>query len=250
MFNKIRIIVLIVGWVFVVSGLVIAVPGLVFIIFADKVEAVDDNGEIIPAVISDMILMSRTKDSASYRVMIVYTYNGQTFERPLSWYSSRMYKGQEIEIKIDPANPGTISYPRELDSRAVGKLVGFVMLFMGLLVVLAGVVIIFIPGMQKRRNKRLLRTGARIKAEISRVYQNSFFTVNGHQPWLIECSWRAPDGTVYVFRSQNFWEYPGSLLDAKNITSLPVYYDPANIKRYVVDVSVLKQYTRGKTVSL
>lgn len=116
---------------------------------------------------------------------------------------------------------------------------------------LIGLLIILWPRLKKRKQAKLLATGTRVKAEILRVYEKTSLSVNGYHPYIIECVWtERASGNTYIFRSPNIWDDPGLLIDMNKIKTLPVYYDPANIKNYVVDMSALTQYGHGRMVRL
>ena len=82
--------------------------------------------------------------------------------------------------------------------------------------------------------KRLLENGTRIQANIDDVTLNYSVRVNMRHPYVIQCSWLdSQTQKVYVFHSDSIWYNPMPYLG--ELTTLPVYIDPDNPKRYVVD---------------
>lgn len=82
--------------------------------------------------------------------------------------------------------------------------------------------------------KRLLETGTRIQANIDDVTLNYSVRVNWRHPYVIQCSWLDPQTQqVYVFHSDSIWYNPMPYLGDR--TTLPVYIDPDNPRRYMVD---------------
>lgn len=51
---------------------------------------------------------SNGKTRTDHDVTVEYSYNGKDFNRELGYYTSGMYEGQQIEISINPDNPGEI----------------------------------------------------------------------------------------------------------------------------------------------
>lgn len=106
-------------------------------------------------------------------------------------------------------------------------LVGFVFMIVGLS---------FLLGARAAAAKlrKLRETGERIDADIIGVQWNTSLRVNGQCPLVICCQAVNPaNGKVYVFRSKNVWYDPTPFIE--HLTTLPVYVDAANWKRYAVD---------------
>ena len=80
----------------------------------------------------------------------------------------------------------------------------------------------------------LLEEGQRIDAGIIAVDWDTRFRVNGRCPLVIRCQAVNPaDGCVYVFQSEAFWFDPSPFLEG--LSTLPVYVDGDNYRRYAVD---------------
>lgn len=106
-------------------------------------------------------------------------------------------------------------------------LVGFVFVIVGLS---------FLLGARAAAQKlhKLRETGERIDADIIGVQWNTTLRVNGQCPLVICCQAVNPaNGKVYVFRSKNVWFDPTPFIE--HLTTLPVYVDADNWKRYAVD---------------
>ncbi len=99
-----------------------------------------------------------------------------------------------------------------------------------------GIVFLCVVDARSRTRARLLAEGERIDAQITDVRWDFRVTFNGRHPLVIDCQTQNPaDGRVYVFHSEGIWFDPTPYM--QNITALPVYVDPDNYHRYVVDLS-------------
>ena len=86
----------------------------------------------------------------------------------------------------------------------------------------------------RARRAKLLEEGQRIDAGIIAVDWDTRFRVNGRCPLVIRCQAVNPaDGCVYVFQSEAFWFDPSPFLEG--LSTLPVYVDGDNYRRYAVD---------------
>ena len=81
---------------------------------------------------------------------------------------------------------------------------------------------------------RRAAAGLRTDAGIIAVDWDTRFRVNGRCPLVIRCQAVNPaDGCVYVFQSEAFWFDPSPFLEG--LSTLPVYVDGDNYRRYAVD---------------
>lgn len=66
---------------------------------------------------------------------------------------------------------------------------------------------------------------------------NEALEVNGAHPFRVVAHWHdAKSNQLFIFKSANLWFDPGPYLQGRTI---PVYADPADLSRYVVDTSFL-----------
>ena len=98
------------------------------------------------------------------------------------------------------------------------------------------IVVAFANEESQRRIARLLESGTRVNARVEYIGQDGRVTMNGRHPFVIRCSWMDPvTGKSWLFDSESFWFDPAPYL--KDRQTLPVYYDPANPRKHVVDTS-------------
>lgn len=70
-------------------------------------------------------------------------------------------------------------------------------------------------------------------AEIDDVMLNTSINMNGRNPYVMYCHYKAPDGTVHEFKSRSLW---CARYDLPQKGKVPVYVEGLNYKKYVVDV--------------
>jgi len=100
-----------------------------------------------------------------------------------------------------------------------------------------GMSIIIVRIIRKCTISELLNSGYYITAQIEEVTRNMQYSVNEMHPFIIICRWENPaDGNTYLFKSENIWYNPESILERKNLTSLPVYLNPDNPKKYFISI--------------
>jgi hypothetical protein len=113
-----------------------------------------------------------------------------------------------------------------------------VFMSIGLLDVLIIIIWALVSKNKVKKQKWLLENGQSIRTKFISADINTHITVNNRSPYVIVCHWRDPiTQNIYVFRSNNIWYNPTEFIDkAKTIN---VFYDPANMKSYLMDVSFL-----------
>ncbi len=114
----------------------------------------------------------------------------------------------------------------------------FVVVFaaVGIVTGIMGLVMIWKPLHRDRVIARLLESGTRVNGRVEYIGQDGRVTMNGRHPFVIRCSWMDPvTGKSWLFDSESFWFDPAPYL--KDRQTLPVYYDPANPRKHMVDTS-------------
>ncbi len=222
------------------AGSIFLIVGLIFLVVGISIAAYNvnfkNNALETTAVISSI---ERDRDSdgdTSYTVYVRYTVDGSQYERPLNFYSSGMYVGEEISIYYLPEQPNRIL--------AKSSLSFLFILFplMGLIAASIGFVIIFRKVMKIKSHKYLLENGEVVNAEITNVDYKSSYTVNGVSPYVITCKWVDPStGIYYFFKSDNIWFDPEPIINERDIKNLPVYIDRYNPKKYSVSLEELEK---------
>jgi hypothetical protein len=159
------------------------------------------------------------------------TQDDEAYTTNMSYSSSSFRNGQKVKIYYDPENPYEIQAEGTLWFLAIPGGIGMIFLAIGLGFGIPS----FFKGSSK---KRLIKGGKWVKADIDSVQINPFLTVNGVPPYIILCHFTDFNGGIHRFRSGNIWSNPNAYLHDNSITSLTVYVDGNNYKKYYVDVSM------------
>ena len=94
----------------------------------------------------------------------------------------------------------------------------------------------------ERKKNYLMAYGNAIETDVTGVERNTQLEVNGRHPWRVVSQWKDPaSNTVRVFHSENLFFDPTQFVTRKQVT---VLLDPANPKRYHMDISFLPEPER------
>lgn len=212
------------GLVFFLVGI-----GITVSTFTKKTKYIEHN-----AVISQIMPYTDSDGDTSHHVYVDYTVDGKKYHELLGHYSSSMRTGKRITIYYDPDSPGNII--------AGGGAEYTMLLFPGM------GALFFIIGasmtghrIKKGRLKKVLKSsGELINAEFIEAAINRSYSVNNRHPYQIFCRWNdSTTQTDYTFKSENFWDDPMPAIQAKGVTTVPVYIDRYNPKKYYVDIEDL-----------
>jgi len=209
--------------VFILIGLIFIISGV--LIFKAS-ENFKKNGIETTAVITDIV---RYNDESS--VYIKYIVNDKEYNQKLNYYTSNMHIGQTLKIYYDSDNPNRI--------QSTGGTVVLVAVFGGIggVFFLIGIIVLGVNVRRKKLNKRLVENGRKIYADLYEIVINGSYRVNRRHPYNITCKWQdKSSGILYLFKSENIWFDPSSIIEEKNITKLPVYVDENDFKKYYVEI--------------
>ncbi len=141
-------------------------------------------------------------------------------------------KGDVVEILYDPQNPDKA----EIDS--FGELWVGNLILPGLGIIFFGVALgIWIFMWRSKKIKSWLKSqGQLVQATFVRVEENRSVNMAGRSPWRVVGVWKdSSSGIEYEYKSEDIWTtMPPTVPPA---ATLPVYIDPQNPKRHVMDMS-------------
>lgn len=88
-----------------------------------------------------------------------------------------------------------------------------------------------------------MRTGKKIEAIMDNVSVKTNYSINGKHPYILECSYvDLKIGAVYFFKNNFIWYPIEAILGKYNITTVPVYVNNQNFKKYYVDITIFEKY--------
>jgi hypothetical protein len=141
--------------------------------------------------------------------------------------------GQAVEILFDPANPQDARV-NSFFSKWGGV---FVMTLLGVVFFLIGAGIFGARILFGRKKDWLKQNGQSIATEVQDIILNKGVQVNGRSPFQIISQWKNPQtGAIHTFKSESIWYDPKQYITGKSIN---VLIDPANPKKYWMDISFL-----------
>ncbi len=173
--------------------------------------------------------------SGSYHPIVEYSYNGKvvSFRSSMGSNPSMYDVGEKVQVCFDPDDMKNAQIKNFFSQ----NLVSFILGSIGLIFFVIGGVFGLVAWNRNKTINWLLANGTRIEADFDAVKLNPLVKVNGRNPHQIHCHWKDKlTNTIYNFKSDNI--YTGD--PSRNMkTKLLVYIDPANPKKYYIDLSFL-----------
>ncbi len=186
------------------------------------------NNEATKAVITKIETYGRGDDQ-SHIVTVTYQVDGKTYETNLNSWSSDWYESKEIEVYYDVNNPYKV---QAKEMMYLGPLITGIL---GTEFTLFSVAYLIFTS--NKRNIKLKENGMLVNAKYIKTEINNNYSVNGANPYNVYCSAINPEtGEECVYKSKNIWENPETIINEKNITSIPVYVDSKKKNKYYVDI--------------
>ncbi|RZJ47761.1 MAG: DUF3592 domain-containing protein [Flavobacterium sp.] len=182
------------------------------------------------------LLPSRSDNSTTYKPVVTFTtkddkkieYTSSVSSNPPSYHV-----GEKVEIFYDPADP----YDADINGFFSLWLAPLILGIMGSIFFLIGFSIILFGKMKQKKIEDLKFNGKRISTKFDHVQLNSNYKVNGRSPFLIYSQWlNTTTNELHLFKSEDIWFDPTDFIPSEEIK---VLIDPANPKRYYMDISFL-----------
>ncbi|NLD49175.1 MAG: DUF3592 domain-containing protein [Clostridiaceae bacterium] len=226
----------IVEWLFEIILLTVGLLTFVFgILGAINTINFKNNALETTAVITSIETHRDSDGDTHHTVYVKYIIEDKQYEERLNYYSRGMREGKEVFIYYDPLQPNHI-----LAKSSYGFSI-FYLPSIGFIIAAIGFMLLFRKLMKIKTRSYLLRYGQLVYAQITEVYVNRAYRVNGRNPYVINCKWVDPStGFYYFFKSENIWFNPQPIIDDKDIKELPVYIDFINPRKYAVSIEELK----------
>ncbi len=165
-------------------------------------------------------------------ILVSYFVKGDHYTNYLHMTSNRYYHNQVLNIYYDKDNPNNIM------SNSFLEIVYIIGAFGGLILLVAFLILYF-DQKRKKEIDLLKSTGNIINAKFISVKRNHHYEINGKNPYNIVCEYKAWDGKLYRFNSENIWYDPIIIINDYNIKSFPVYVDRNNYKKYYMDIELI-----------
>ncbi|WP_125722859.1 DUF3592 domain-containing protein [Flavobacterium ustbae] len=182
------------------------------------------------------LIPSRSDNSTTYKPVVSYTTKeGKQIEFTSSVSSNppSYHEGESVEIFYDPADP----YDADINGFASLWLAPLILGILGTVFFLIGFLIILFGKMKEKKIDDLKFNGRSIISKFDNVNINYNYKVNGRSPYVIYSQWLNPaTNEMHLFQSEDIWFNPTDFILSEEIK---VLIDPANPKKYYMDISFL-----------
>lgn len=108
----------------------------------------------------------------------------------------------------------------------------------GLGLTIAGAVMLVSSGNKTKVQNNVLKRDFYVMADVQKIYKNRFVKYFGRFPWVVECTYQAPNGRIFTFKSRNLLFDPNKVIENNQVR---VYVDPNNYANYYVDIDEPKE---------
>lgn len=206
-------------------GVFFALLGLALVIFGAVIAVREYQDRASFDSVMAMIVDIQAEPGDGRRVYVSYNVDGENYFGRLSYYTSSMRIGQEIEIYVDSSNPEKI--------RSGGILV-FCAIFggIGLAFFVIGVLMILYCISKEKQCRRLIDGGYFVSAEYLRT-EYSGVSINHRIYYTIACVYN--DGeNEHIFKSDTLFSVSDFSVTLAG-RCLTVYVDRDDFKKYHVD---------------
>lgn len=228
--------------VFLSVGIIFLVVGL---LLQFGVFSIDEEDRIYTtATITRIDTYHDSDGDTSHKVYVEYQVDDNLLESKLNTYVSSYYEGKEIDVYYDKNNPSRV----QTDG---ANFLGIIFIVLGGILAIFGAFMLFVRFNGDSKARKLKLNGERVDAEYVETIVNTYYTVNGRNPYQVICKWKDPStGDEITFKSKNLWEDPEYIIQKQNIKVIPVYIDSSNHKKYFVDVEfVVDNFNNGSTIN-
>lgn len=214
----------------------IAVAIIVVVIFSFVITSNDSKKEeydLITARISDIETEARkTSDGTKYshKVYVEYIYDGHRYEDVyLSFYSSSMHVGGEVDVYVNPDDPYDLYYD-------VGNfLIIFPIIFGGVFGIAGIVMLIF--GIGSKGRSELTHLGIAVEAFVTYCGRSNV-TVNDAPTYVIKAEYTDANGQARSVKT-DLLDFDPTAYVMQNAGKIMVYVDPKKPSRYYIDTAVM-----------
>ena len=130
---------------------------------------------------------------------------------------------------------GIIFLPIGILLRGEDQLFFYVFGFLGAVMLGVGLALLIIWHRRYQTENKVILQGNYVIARITNITRDYSVSINGVNPWVIECDFSDPDtGIIHTFRSKNLMEDPSNRLKSNEVK---VYINPEDLDEYYVDLN-------------
>ncbi|GAK68857.1 hypothetical protein RRU01S_03_00240 [Agrobacterium rubi TR3 = NBRC 13261] len=221
-------IVRLVGWCFLVLGLVFAAAGAGLFYYDNQFAARALRAE---GVVSDLV---RKRDETGYTAIVRFT-DAQSQQQEMADRMSssppRFSRGDKVDILYDPQSPSSALIDDVQGRYFLPGMFGG----LGIIFTILGGAMVLVLFFRKRRNAWLLRFGQPVEADFLHVFRDEKLNVNGANPFRVVAQGADPtNGRIRRYESGPIWVDPTDQLQGRK---LRVLVDPKKPEHHMIDLT-------------
>lgn len=193
-----------------------------------KTSAFISDAAQVKAKVSKIKASIDSDGDTNYSAYVTYTYNEKEYKNiALREYNSSLYEGKAIDLYVDKDNPKNVRIKSVIYFFPVAYIV------IGVVFLSIGIIILLLMIKDKRRRKKIIKTGVKIYAQVKGSVIDTSYTINEKHPYRLECVYYDEmSGQPVICTSDIIWEAPEKYIDKY----VPVYVDRNDRSRYIVDL--------------
>lgn len=182
----------------------------------------------------EVVALRRSNKGGQAPDVAFTAFDGRQIVHRSNVYSTPAYAiGEQVTILYDPSNPEEAT----IDTFTGRWLMALIFGIIGVVDLSVGSTFLWLRARRKREIAWLLRHGQRVMAKVVATEEDRKVRVNRKHPWIIRCEATLPGAPgPRRFTSRRFWYDPEEVVRGRE---LPVYYDPQDPDRSVVDTGEL-----------
>lgn len=218
-----------------IIGIIVLALGLCTIIAGSILSASSKKFEKVAVqTIAKVVNYEEAKTTRGYKVTLNYDVDGKTYSG--TYIASSLPRiGEVRKIYYDRTNPEKMDI-------TISNVGGEIVKVFGIIIAPIGLVFAIYGAIRTTTINKIIDTGDLIYAEIKEVKRNYMaYSGNRRSPFVIICTGiDNVTGEERKFKSENIRINPTYLIELGNITTLPVYIDIKNRRRYYVSLEELQ----------
>jgi len=217
--------------VFLVAGGVVS--AFFTMVYLSNQAHIRDNPSVEGTLTVEFYRAGNARGEYRRRTLLTYSIDGQTYTVQAGYHLASHRTGQLVDLYYDPDNPkNAVIDEGSLFAETFPIVIGAVFFLSGATMLIAEI-------RKKMTKKRMLAEGVQIRAEIVNIRPKLNLKINNRHPTEIVLIGRCFGEdrefiSDYICKEES---HIRQLIEKRHITSLPVYVDSKNPKKYYVELS-------------
>lgn len=213
--------------------IIFSIGGIIFSL--KEIKNITDLEKQYDKVMAEVVEVNVSGQSDS--IIMAYTCNEKKVEKKLDNFKEDMIVGDKFEVYCNPNNENNYFFPKTLN------LIEFSILMIICILILGGQIISLLKIFNHQMATNfLIKKGVKRVGTLKDIIANQKVKINGKTSFIVRVEWVDPgDNKVYFYESEPIDEESKKLIDSLETKQIPVYLNPKNLNKYVVDVDFMKR---------